>query len=133
MLRGLERMQAYEADCKAWAEEGYPRALSPSGWPWCGAARMKLADGAERRPRWTQAGRLALSVTEQLGCGPAGYGEDTSYPLVDGEMGRHRQTAVSQGNTVEQYTTPAPLPQCQARMGGPRDDVGNASCCGGTV
>ncbi|KAJ1129720.1 hypothetical protein NDU88_008086 [Pleurodeles waltl] len=33
-------------------------------------------------------------------------------------MGRHRQTTPSQGNTMEQYTTPTPLPQHQTRMGG---------------
>ncbi|KAJ1127016.1 hypothetical protein NDU88_005422 [Pleurodeles waltl] len=33
-------------------------------------------------------------------------------------MGRHRQTNVSQGNTMEQYTTVVPLPQRAARLGG---------------
>ncbi|KAJ1082972.1 hypothetical protein NDU88_003133 [Pleurodeles waltl] len=30
-------------------------------------------------------------------------------------MGRHRQAAMLQGNTMEQYTTPVPLPQRQTR------------------
>ncbi|KAJ1209440.1 hypothetical protein NDU88_004818 [Pleurodeles waltl] len=33
-------------------------------------------------------------------------------------MGRHRQSVPSQGNTMEQYTTPILLPQRQTRMGG---------------
>ncbi|KAJ1218844.1 hypothetical protein NDU88_006416 [Pleurodeles waltl] len=33
-------------------------------------------------------------------------------------MGRYRWTDVSQGNTMEQYTTVVPLPQCAARLGG---------------
>ncbi|KAJ1196930.1 hypothetical protein NDU88_000793 [Pleurodeles waltl] len=32
-------------------------------------------------------------------------------------MGRHRQAATLQGNTMEQYTTPVPLPQCQTCSG----------------
>ncbi|KAJ1117097.1 hypothetical protein NDU88_005297 [Pleurodeles waltl] len=39
-------------------------------------------------------------------------------------MGRHRQTVASQGNTIEQYTTPVPLSQCQTRLGGPGDVLG---------
>ncbi|KAJ1171649.1 hypothetical protein NDU88_003509 [Pleurodeles waltl] len=39
-------------------------------------------------------------------------------------MGRHRQMAVSQQNTMKQYTTPTLLPQRQTRMGGPGDDLG---------
>ncbi|KAJ1117519.1 hypothetical protein NDU88_005718 [Pleurodeles waltl] len=31
-------------------------------------------------------------------------------------MGRHKQTDASQGNTMEQYTTPVVLPQCVARL-----------------
>ncbi|KAJ1131885.1 hypothetical protein NDU88_010216 [Pleurodeles waltl] len=31
--------------------------------------------------------------------------------------------AASQGNTMEQYTTPAPLPQRQTRVGGSGDDL----------
>ncbi|KAJ1083909.1 hypothetical protein NDU88_004064 [Pleurodeles waltl] len=38
-------------------------------------------------------------------------------------MGRHRQTVASQGNTMEQYTTPASLSQRQIRLGGPEDGL----------
>ncbi|KAJ1208244.1 hypothetical protein NDU88_003630 [Pleurodeles waltl] len=38
-------------------------------------------------------------------------------------MGRHRQTETPQGNTMEQYTTPVPLPQCQTCLGGTGDGL----------
>ncbi|KAJ1109481.1 hypothetical protein NDU88_006841 [Pleurodeles waltl] len=38
-------------------------------------------------------------------------------------MGHHKQTDASQGNTMEQYTTPVPLPQCVARLGVSGDDM----------
>ncbi|KAJ1180067.1 hypothetical protein NDU88_005291 [Pleurodeles waltl] len=34
-------------------------------------------------------------------------------------MGRHRQSTTSQGNTMEQYTMPAQVPQRQTRVGCP--------------
>ncbi|KAJ1181159.1 hypothetical protein NDU88_006369 [Pleurodeles waltl] len=39
-------------------------------------------------------------------------------------MGRHRQATASQGNTMEQYTTPTPLHQCQTHIGGPGEVLG---------
>ncbi|KAJ1213204.1 hypothetical protein NDU88_000843 [Pleurodeles waltl] len=36
-------------------------------------------------------------------------------------MGRHRRTDVLQGNTMEQYTTPVPPPQCTVWLGGADD------------
>ncbi|KAJ1180345.1 hypothetical protein NDU88_005567 [Pleurodeles waltl] len=39
-------------------------------------------------------------------------------------MGRHRRSKTSQGNTVEQYSTPVPLPLHQTQSGGPEDDLG---------
>ncbi|KAJ1185038.1 hypothetical protein NDU88_001834 [Pleurodeles waltl] len=39
-------------------------------------------------------------------------------------MGLHRQSTTSQGNTIEQYTTPVPLPQCQTQPGGPEVVLG---------
>ncbi|KAJ1107017.1 hypothetical protein NDU88_004414 [Pleurodeles waltl] len=38
-------------------------------------------------------------------------------------MGRHKQTDLLQGNTMEQYTTPVPLPKRPARMDGSGDSV----------
>ncbi|KAJ1191839.1 hypothetical protein NDU88_001154 [Pleurodeles waltl] len=38
-------------------------------------------------------------------------------------MGQHKQIDTSQGNTMEQYTTPVPLPQHPARSQGSRDDT----------
>ncbi|KAJ1169789.1 hypothetical protein NDU88_001680 [Pleurodeles waltl] len=38
-------------------------------------------------------------------------------------MGRHKRTDPSQGNTMEQYTTPVPLPQRPARSDGSGDSV----------
>ncbi|KAJ1103211.1 hypothetical protein NDU88_000638 [Pleurodeles waltl] len=46
---------------------------------------------------------------------------DTTWFLAGGEMGRHWQAATSQGNTMEQLTTPLPLPQHQTQLGGPGD------------
>ncbi|KAJ1165871.1 hypothetical protein NDU88_006288 [Pleurodeles waltl] len=43
--------------------------------------------------------------------------------LEDGEEQGLRQTTVSQGNTIETYTTPSPLPH-QTRVGGPGDELG---------
>ncbi|KAJ1115400.1 hypothetical protein NDU88_003624 [Pleurodeles waltl] len=48
-------------------------------------------------------------------------GADTVWHLAGCEMERHRQMAASQRNTMEQYTTPGPLPQCQTRFEGPND------------
>ncbi|KAJ1154192.1 hypothetical protein NDU88_006946 [Pleurodeles waltl] len=39
-------------------------------------------------------------------------------------MGRHKRTDASQGNTMEQYTTPVILPQRVARLGVSGDAVG---------
>ncbi|KAJ1096342.1 hypothetical protein NDU88_001485 [Pleurodeles waltl] len=39
-------------------------------------------------------------------------------------MGRHWQATVSQGNTMEKYTTPTPLLQDQTHMGGPGEVLG---------
>ncbi|KAJ1203382.1 hypothetical protein NDU88_007169 [Pleurodeles waltl] len=39
-------------------------------------------------------------------------------------MGRHRQTAALQGNTMEEYPTPVPLPQRQTRFGRPKGVLG---------
>ncbi|KAJ1092734.1 hypothetical protein NDU88_005844 [Pleurodeles waltl] len=38
-------------------------------------------------------------------------------------MGWHKRTDASQGNTMEQYTTPVPLPQRPARSEGSGDDT----------
>ncbi|KAJ1107423.1 hypothetical protein NDU88_004813 [Pleurodeles waltl] len=38
-------------------------------------------------------------------------------------MGRHKQTDASQGNTMEQYTTPVPLPQGLDHLDGSGDSV----------
>ncbi|KAJ1169810.1 hypothetical protein NDU88_001700 [Pleurodeles waltl] len=41
-------------------------------------------------------------------------------------MGRHRRTNVAQGNTMEQYNTPVPLPQRTVRLGGADEELSQA-------
>ncbi|KAJ1109652.1 hypothetical protein NDU88_007012 [Pleurodeles waltl] len=45
-------------------------------------------------------------------------------------MGLHRQSTTSQGNTIEQYTMPVPLPQRQTRSGGDKVVLGELGTAG---
>ncbi|KAJ1126245.1 hypothetical protein NDU88_004653 [Pleurodeles waltl] len=107
--------------------EGLPwaaRELATGPMGWCGvggqvegAALLNLVGLLIARHPASSGGLLGLET------GSGRWDWVIALVWVRGEMGQHWGKDASQGNTMEQYTTPVPLPQRPARSEGSGDDM----------